>query len=87
MKTMGTAALAAGLALAAGQAWGQALPAPIAQASQGKVQCYQPNAAAKTCRSIASYQRTAAGEIANSAVTLLAPQPVITLATTTKVTT
>ncbi|HEX4097488.1 MAG TPA: hypothetical protein VHX64_12215 [Caulobacteraceae bacterium] len=77
---------AAGLVLAAGPAWAaQPLPEPIAPASQGKSQCYEPDTAAKTCRSIAKYQRGPKGEILNPALVMISAQPLIAFASTTKV--
>lgn len=52
------------------------LPAdPLAPAFEGKVQCYQPDAARKTCASIGAYERDADGTIQNTATVLLRPQP------------
>ena len=55
------------MALSAGAASAQAarLPPPITQASNGSLQCYSPNAQAKTCRALAGYFRRADGTIAN----------------------
>lgn len=86
MRIIGLTAMAVALGLAPLQAQAQALPAPISQASEGKVQCYEPNRAAKTCRSMARYERNAAGEILNPSVVLLTPKPAITMSATTKVT-
>jgi hypothetical protein len=61
------------------------LPAPIAQASSGKLQCYQPNAATKSCQSQATYQAAPRGEILSPATVLLSNSPVITMRTVTSV--
>ena len=60
-------------------------PSPLAKAEAGFVQCYQPNQAAKTCQSIASYKRNGDGTWANTAVVALSPRHPITLETTTPV--
>ena len=86
MWIIGVTAMAAGLALGGVEARAQALPPPISPASEGKLQCYEPNRAAKTCRSIARYERNAAGEIVNPSVVLLTPKPAIAMTATTKVT-
>lgn len=48
---------------------------PLAPAFAGQVQCYQPDAARKTCASIGVYERDADGTIQNTATVLLRPQP------------
>lgn len=48
---------------------------PLAPAFAGQVQCYQPDAARKTCASIGAYERDADGTIQNTATVLLRPQP------------
>lgn len=50
---------------------------PLAPAFTGQVQCYQPDAARKTCASIGAYERDADGTIQNTATVLLRPQPLI----------
>ncbi len=55
---------------------------PIGPALAGKVQCYAPNVARKTCSSIGAYARTADGHIDNRALVLVSPSPVIILETT-----
>ncbi len=47
---------------------------PLAPARAGKLQCHAPNAAAKSCRSLASYTFAPDGSILNKADVLLAPQ-------------
>ena len=53
------------------------LPSPIAQAAKGQLQCYEPNAANKSCRSLAAYRIGADGKIANTAWVLIAPKPAL----------
>jgi len=62
------------------------LPMPLAEASSGKMQCYAPNPAKKTCASLAGYRIDANGTIVNTATVLIAPNPVITMETTSPVT-
>ncbi|MBU1376556.1 MAG: hypothetical protein KKE02_14025 [Alphaproteobacteria bacterium] len=58
---------------------------PIAPALAGKVQCYQPDVARKTCISIGAYAKDASGAIQNTATILLRPQPLIVMRTTAPV--
>jgi len=58
-----------------------ALPPPIAQASNGQIQCYGPNVARKTCDSMAAYRFGANGVIENAVLVLIAKNPVITMKT------
>jgi translation initiation factor IF-1 len=69
-------------ALNAAQA--QELAPPIAQATSGQLQCYQPNIANKSCRSLAGYRMTVDG-IVNTAVAMLSADPLITMETVTHV--
>lgn len=55
------------------------LPPPIAQAMQGKLQCYEPNRVAKTCQSLAGYREDGKGAFENFATVLIAPKPQITM--------
>jgi hypothetical protein len=50
---------------------------PLADARTGKLQCYAPDAARKTCKALAAYVFGADGTITNPAVVLVAPQPII----------
>ena len=52
---------------------------PLAKAEAGFVQCYQPNQAAKTCQSIASYKRNGDGTWAQKTIVPLAPGQPVTL--------
>lgn len=69
----------------AGAAHGQALPGPLAPAASGKLQCYEPNRAKKTCQSLASYQLGPKGEILNGATVLISPAPLTTMTATSTV--
>jgi len=78
------APLAVALSAAAAAQAGQ-LPPPIAQAANGKIQCYQPNITTKSCQSLAGYRAEANGTIDNTAVVMIAPKPLITMETVTPV--
>jgi len=82
MKTFAflAAALVTAMAAQAGE-----LPAPIAQAAGGEMQCYQPNPATKSCQSLAGYRAGANGAIENTAVVMIAPKPLIIMETVTPV--
>ncbi len=58
---------------------------PLDRARDGLVQCYQPNDEAKTCQSIARYERNDDGSWDNTAIVLLNPTQPITLETVTPV--
>ena len=66
-------------------AWSAPLPSPIAPANEGRLQCYTPDVARKTCQSLASYRSGADGVIENIAVVLIAPDPPIVMETVTPV--
>lgn len=59
---------------------------PIGPAAQGKVQCYKPNTERKTCASTGAYTRRADGGIDNTAVVLVAANPLIVMEATSRVT-
>jgi hypothetical protein len=59
---------------------------PLAPAQDGKLQCYSPDRANKTCQSLAGYVRDGRGGYRNSAEVLLAKAPRLTLETVTPVT-
>lgn len=66
----------------------QAAPAaadPLAPARAGKLQCHAPNAATKSCRSLATYAFAADGTISNKAEVLLAPQMGLIMTVTSSV--
>ena len=61
------------------------LPPPIAPADQGRLQCYTPDVARKTCQSLSAYRSGGDGVIQNTAVVLIAPSPPILMETVTPV--
>jgi hypothetical protein len=79
-KSLGHANAATSAAVAA------PLPPPITPASDGKLQCYAPNVAAKSCQSLAAYEATPDGRIVNPATVLISAAPLITMRTVTPVT-
>lgn len=72
------------LAMAASEASPVAPMDPLA-AADGKVECYQPDDEKRTCRSIASYQRTNDQTYANTAIVLVSSAGPVTLETVTPV--
>jgi hypothetical protein len=54
---------------------------PIGPAKQGLVQCYAPDPAKKTCRSIGAYAVQPDGTIQNAATTLISKSPAIVMRT------
>ncbi|MBO9499875.1 MAG: hypothetical protein J7496_17245 [Novosphingobium sp.] len=60
-------------------------PDPLSKADEGLAQCYEPNDAAKTCQSLATYRRNNDGSWDNTALVLLAPDEPLTLETVTTV--
>lgn len=76
--------IAALLAFAAAPVQGTEMH-PLSPAEKGLSQCYEPNTATKTCKSLASYKRNDDGTWHNTAVVLLDPKRAITLETTTPV--
>ncbi len=61
------------------------LGGPLDDAEAGLVQCYEPNDAAKTCRSMASYSKNPDGTWDNTAVVELSPGQPVSLETVTPV--
>lgn len=59
---------------------------PLAPAAQGKVECYSPDMAKKTCRSMAAYRPTPEGGFANLAIVLLMEKPPVIMQMTSPVT-
>lgn len=59
---------------------------PLAQARDGALQCYKPDAARKTCMALAGYVFRDDGTITNNADTLLSPQPPLVMRTSSSVT-
>ncbi len=48
---------------------------PLAEAQSGKLQCYKPDTARKTCVALAGYVTQSDGTITNNAEVLISPQP------------
>ena len=80
------AALSCAITAATSSAQAQPLGGPIAQAADGRAQCYAPDIARKTCQSLAFYKADATGVIQNTAIVVLSPDQPITMQTTTPVT-
>jgi hypothetical protein len=64
----------------------QATADPLAEARQGKLQCYVQDAARKTCRALAGYQFRPDGTIQNPALVLVSLEPVTIMAVASQVT-
>lgn len=62
------------------------LPDPIAPANEGKLQCFSPNLAAKTCASLNKFSRSPDGAIDNESTVLIAVTPLVTMTTISPVT-
>lgn len=60
---------------------GKGLADPLAPARHGKVQCYEPDQARKTCRSIGSYTFESDGTIMNQAEALISPKQLVIMKT------
>ena len=58
---------------------------PLAPARSGQVQCYRPDRARKTCRSLAAYRAAPGGDYVNAATIPISPDGVVTLTTETPV--
>ena len=54
-------------------------PSPLAEGLQGKLQCYTPDPARKTCQSMASYRARADGGYDNTAFVLVSPSPQVVM--------
>ncbi|ESQ94209.1 hypothetical protein [Asticcacaulis benevestitus] len=63
-----------------------AYPDPIAPAARGQMQCYSPNTAAKSCKSLAIYTAKGNGTFANTVIVLVKASPVTLLETVADVT-
>lgn len=59
---------------------------PLQPAADGKMQCYAPDTAKKTCQSLAAYRPGDKGGIDNIAIVLVSKDPVITMRTVSPVT-
>ena len=66
-------------------AQGASLDSPITPAAQGQLQCYTPDAARRTCRSLAAYKSKANGAIDNIAIVLISQSPSISMTTVSRV--
>ena len=66
-------------------AQGASLDSPIAPAAQGQLQCYTPDVARRTCRSLAAYKSNAKGAIDNTAIVLISQSPPISMKTVSPV--
>jgi hypothetical protein len=64
---------------------GASLDSPIAPAAQGQLQCYTPDVARRTCRSLAAYKGGAKGTIDNTAILLISQSPSISMTTVSPV--
>jgi len=64
---------------------GASLDSPITPAAQGQLQCYTPDVARKTCRSLAAYKGGAKGAIDNTAIVLISQSPSISMTTVSPV--
>lgn len=62
------------------------LPAPLAPASAGQMQCYQPDASRLTCRALVTYAKGANGEIEDTELDLVSASPVVVMRTVFPVT-
>jgi hypothetical protein len=62
-----------------------AYAAPLEPAATGKMQCYMPDTARKTCASLALYKQNADGTYANTAIILLNKSPAVVMETITPV--
>lgn len=58
---------------------------PLTPAANGQMQCYVPDAAQKTCQSLAAYRPGAKGGIDNVALVLVAQSPVVVMRTVSPV--
>jgi hypothetical protein len=58
---------------------------PLAEAHEGKLQCYVQDAARRTCRAISRYDFGADGKIQNPALVLIQAEPVTIMAVTSEV--
>ena len=81
-RALGAAALAAGIVCAAPAS---AQTDVLAPAREGQLQCYVPNAPAKTCQSLAGYSFDAQGGIMSQGDVMVMPQPLIVMRVSTPV--
>src|SRR5438874_364260 len=78
-------AFLAAIAATISPAYGASLPAPVAQAASGQLQCSAPDTTRKTCSTLAGYRIGADGTIDSTAVVLISKNPIITMETATPV--
>lgn len=64
---------------------GASVDSPLLPAAQGQLQCYAPDVARKTCRSLAAYKDGANGTIDNIAIVLISQNPQIIMTTVSPV--
>jgi hypothetical protein len=57
------------------------LPAPLAPANSGKLQCFVPDMTKHTCQTLDAYARDASGAIQNTSIVVVSPDPPITMTT------
>jgi hypothetical protein len=67
------------LAAAAAPPKPAAAPNPLAPAAEGKLECYSPDAAKKTCKSLAAYRPRPDGGYDSLSLIILQPNPLVTL--------
>ena len=72
--------------LAAATLSAPAYPDPIGPAAKGQMQCYSPNVATKSCRSLAIYKANGDGTFANTAIVLVKAAPLTVIQTVANVT-
>lgn len=72
--------LAAMMAGAAGSAAAAELPEPLGPAGEGRLQCYEPDAARRTCMSLAGYAPVG-GAIIETTSVLVNPDPLVVMRT------
>jgi hypothetical protein len=57
------------------------LPAPLAPAGSGKLQCFVPDMVKHTCQTLDAYARDASGAIQNTSTAVISADPPITMTT------
>ena len=86
MRTASLIGLSLALAGSGLAARAAAFDPPIDRAADGQMQCFAPDTARKTCRSLAAYRPGADGGVDNIAIVLVSSDPVITMRTVSPVT-
>ena len=77
--------LTALICVSSAPAWAAPLGAPIAAAAQGQLQCYAPDVAHKTCKTLSAFRSGADGTIENTATMLIWKTPMIVMRTVSRV--